>query len=205
MEIKFENIVLRDMKQSDIADYVRWFTTETEWMDWDAPWEKETLDADAQRESWTEYYESMQEMPDDRIHCHFEIESEGRHIGWVSSYLTDENYEWISARQVKNGQKANRTIGITVGESSIWGKHLGTNALRAFIRYYADHGCKEIYTQTWSGNVRMIHVAEKLGFQECNRVKEECEVDGQKYDSLTFMLRISEYQHGTQEWRKHRC
>ena len=33
MERRFNKIVLRDMKKSDIADYVRWFTTETEW-DW---------------------------------------------------------------------------------------------------------------------------------------------------------------------------
>ena len=39
MEIKFENIILRDMIESDIEDYVRWFTTETEWSKTDAPWE----------------------------------------------------------------------------------------------------------------------------------------------------------------------
>lgn len=190
MEIQFNNIILRDMKESDIEDYVRWFTTETQWMDWDAPWETDRLDAETERKNWTEYYESMREMPDEVTRWKFEIEAEGRHIGWVSSYLTDENYEWISPKQVKDGQKVHRTVGIDICESSIWDKHLGTNALCAFIRYYADHGCKEIYTQTWSGNVRMIHVAEKLSFQECNRDKGEREVRGEKYDGLTFMLKI---------------
>ncbi len=104
MEIQFKNILLRDMKESDIEDYVRWFTTETQWMDWDAPWEIDRSDANTERRSWTEYYESMREMPDDVPRWKFEIDCEGSHIGWVSSYLTDENYEWISARQVKNGQ-----------------------------------------------------------------------------------------------------
>ena len=36
MKIEFENIVLRDMSESDIEDYVRWFTTETEWSKTDA-------------------------------------------------------------------------------------------------------------------------------------------------------------------------
>ncbi len=188
MEIQFNNIVLRDMKESDIEDYVRWFTTEIQWMDWDAPWETEMLDADAERKRWTEYYESMREMPDDVTRWKFEIESAGRHIGWVSSYLTDENYEWISAKQVKDGQTVHETIGICICESNLWGKHLGTNALCAFIRYYAEHGCEEIYTQTWSGNVRMIAVAEKLGFEICNRIVDEREVQGEKYDALTFVL-----------------
>ena len=39
MEIKYKNIILRDMIPSDIEDNVRWNTTETEWSDYDAPWE----------------------------------------------------------------------------------------------------------------------------------------------------------------------
>lgn len=58
MRIEFENIVLRDMIESDIEDYVRWFTVEREWKNWDAPWEKEDTDAEAERKRWTEYYES---------------------------------------------------------------------------------------------------------------------------------------------------
>ncbi len=192
MEIQYENIVLRDMKASDIEDYVRWFTTETEWMDWDAPWESNESDADTERQRWTKYYQSMQKMPDDVTRWKFEIEYQGKHIGWVSSYMIDENFDWIAEEHVKEGQKVYRTVGISICESAIWGKHVGTNALRAFIQYYADHGCEEICTQTWSGNVRMIRVAEKTGFQECNRVTDECEVGGKKYDGLTFVLHLKQ-------------
>ena len=31
MQIKYENIILRDMIETDIEDYVRWFTAEREW------------------------------------------------------------------------------------------------------------------------------------------------------------------------------
>ena len=34
-------IVLRDVIESEIDDFVSWNTTEIEWMNWDAPWEKE--------------------------------------------------------------------------------------------------------------------------------------------------------------------
>lgn len=43
MKIESDNIILRDMIESDIEDYVRWFTVEREWENWDAPWEKEDL------------------------------------------------------------------------------------------------------------------------------------------------------------------
>ena len=45
-----------------------------------------------------------------------------------------------------------------------------------------------IYTQTWSGNARMLRCAKKLGFVECDRDVGALEIDGQKYDGLTFKI-----------------
>ena len=39
MEFKFRNVVLRDMGEADIEDEIRWNTVETQWAQWDAPWE----------------------------------------------------------------------------------------------------------------------------------------------------------------------
>ena len=102
MKIEFDNMILRDMIESDIEDYVRWFTVEREWENWDAPWEKEDTDAEAERKRWTEYYESRKNRPDDVRRYGLEIEWNGRHIGSVSAYRIDENYEWI--RNAENGQ-----------------------------------------------------------------------------------------------------
>ena len=79
MEIKFKNIILRDMIESDIDDYVRWFTTETEWAKNDAPWEPVESDEEAERASWREYFESVKDLPDDVRRWKFEIEWNGRH------------------------------------------------------------------------------------------------------------------------------
>ncbi len=187
MRIKFKNIVLRDMIESDIEDYVRWFTVEREWENWDAPWEKEDTDEESERRSWTEYYESRKKRSDDLRRYKLEIEWNGRHIGWVSAYNVDENYEWI--RKVENGQTARLAVGIDICEPNLWGNGIGTNALLAFINYHLKSGESEIYTQTWSGNVRMIHCAENLGFIECNRNVGTREIDGQQYDGLTFRLK----------------
>ncbi|MBR6826241.1 MAG: GNAT family N-acetyltransferase [Oscillospiraceae bacterium] len=116
----------------------------------------------------------------------FEIEWNGRHVGWVSSYPIDEHYEWIG--DDKEGQVVYRAVGIDICEPDAWGKGVGVNALRAFIQYYFEHGIDTIYTQTWSGNVRMLRCAEKLGFTECNRNVGTREVNGQKYDALTFKV-----------------
>ena len=117
MKIEFNNIILRDMIKSDIEDYVRWFTVEREWENWDAPWEKEDTDEEAERKKWTEYYESVKDHSDDTLRWKFEIEWNDRHIGWVSSYCIDENYEWIG--KPKDGQIAYRAIGIDICEPTI--------------------------------------------------------------------------------------
>ncbi len=184
MRIEHKNIVLRDMIESDIENYVRWFTTETKWSDADAPWEPIKSDEETERNSWREYYETVKDIPDDARRRKFEIEWNGRHIGWVSSYLIDENYEWIG--KTEEGQIFYRAIGIDICESDVWGNGIGTNALRAFMNYYFENGVDELYTQTWSGNVRMLRCAQKLDFVECNRNVGIREMNGEKYDGLTL-------------------
>lgn len=188
MELRSENIVLRDMLASDIEDYVRWFTTETKWSDFDAPWESLIFDEASERKGWTEYYEAVKNMPEKAIRWKFEIESERQHIGWVSSYLIDENFDWIAFDSVREGQQVHRAVGIDICESHFWCKGVGTEALRTFLNYYFKNGFNTLYTQTWSGNGRMLRCAEKLGFKECDRCKDEREVGGQKYDGLTLVL-----------------
>ena len=38
MEIAYRDILLRDRREQDIADWIRWNTVQTQWTQWDAPW-----------------------------------------------------------------------------------------------------------------------------------------------------------------------
>ena len=78
-------------------------------------------------------------------------------------------------------------FGIDIPPQSCRGKGYGYEAFKAAIEYLASKGMKEIYTQTWSGNTRMIALAEKLGFREVCRKKDFREVRGEKFDGLTFV------------------
>ena len=173
-------ITLRDMRESDIEDYVRWFTRDTGWMDSDAPWEgKSESTAEEERKGWTEYYESVKNLPEDTVRWKYDIDLDGKHIGWVCWY-DDLDY-------VENPEGI-RAVGIDLPEESIYNRGAGTEALRQFIDYLKEHGSASGYTQTWSGNTRMLRVAEKLGFTEVYRKKGFREVNGQKYDAVTLKL-----------------
>lgn len=189
MEIRYKNIVLRDMNESDIADEIRWYTVETDWAHWDAPWEmeQEILNFDAEKHRQKEL-ENLAK-PLDEIRWGFEIDTAGgKHIGSVSSYMINGEFEWTPINSAKPGEKLLRTVGIGICESAFCEKGLGTNALAAFIKYLLESGETEIYTQTWSGNIRMVKCAAKLGFEVCRRKENFRHVRGKDYDGLTFRL-----------------
>ena len=83
-----------------------------------------------------------------------------------------------------------RTSWIDICERTYWNKGVGTQVLVAFVNYYIDHGINEIHTQTWSGNHRMVNLAKRIGFLECNCLENSILARGNTYDSLTFKLDI---------------
>lgn len=193
--LKDDQIILRDFKDSDIEKRIYWETTETEWQLWDAPWETESLTEIEKKKELEDYIENMKgwaekfhTMPDTQRRYGFQIcTCEDNYIGWCNSYYIDEEYNYS-----KSGTKC--TIGIDIPEIYQRGKGYAFHALCLFIDYLLKHGEDEIYTQTWSGNKRMIHLAQKLGFEECCRKSEIRKVRGKVYDGLTFRLNMNSYQ-----------
>ena len=187
MEIKYQSIVLRDFIESDIEDEIRWMNVDTAWMKADTPWEEiEPFDEDEIRKNWMY---NIQNMPPEAVRCRLEIEVDGKHIGFVSAYYVDENYEWIPFDEIEKDTSVFRALGIEICESNYWCRGIGRQALNAYMDYFAEMGETTFVLETWSGNHRMIKCAEKIGFVECKRNIGTREVGGQKYDGLTFVFR----------------
>ena len=193
--LRIKDIILRDFKESDIDKRIYWETVETEWQQWDGPWEYEGMTEGQKQEELQAYIESMKEwavavVPSEKKRKTFQIDvcdPEPIYIGWVNSYYLDEKYSFT---RVVTDQCA---IGIDIPDVSVRGKGYAYQALGLFIDYLFKSGEKEIYTQTWSGNKRMIHIAEKMGFEECCRKVDLRTVQGKKYDGLTFRLNKDRY------------
>lgn len=190
-----KEIILRDFVESDIASRIRWETEETEWQMWDAPWEYDGLTEEDKRQELEGYVAQMQtwpqkyrDMPEDEMRYAFQIETaDGQYIGWVSAYCIDDTFTYTDG----NGHIA---IGIDIPEMSARGKGYAYAALCAFIGYLRTWGVEEIYTQTWSGNARMIHIAQKMGFEECCRKTGIRQVRGGIYDGVTFRLNMEKFE-----------
>ncbi len=191
MILKDDTVLLRDFKREDIAKRIEWETEKTEWQLWDGPWEYEGLTEEQKKEELQKYIKAMEKwaalyetLPDEMPRKSFQIcTPEGEYVGWCSSYFINEDFD-----SDKDGDRL--AIGIDLPEESARGKGLATHALELFMAYLRKLGFTELYTQTWSGNERMIGLAEKLGFTECGRESKECTVRGQQYDGLTFRIEL---------------
>lgn len=177
-------VILRDMIESDIEDYVHWFSEPSEnndWDRWDAPWEWEETTPDAEREVWTRRYQSVQALAPDAPRWRFEIEADGTHIGWVSAYT---DLGWL------DNPDELPAIGIDIPLRTHRGHGYGKAALQLFMEYWKKQGYRQLYTQTWSGNMPMLQLAQRLGFREIARTKNLREVDGKRYDAITMMINL---------------
>ncbi|MBR0200273.1 MAG: GNAT family N-acetyltransferase [Oscillospiraceae bacterium] len=189
MKIVMNDVVLRDYLPSDVEDEVRWTNIDTAWFYADTPWmTMEPVDPDELR---ADMMEIMSNMLEDAIRWRFEIEVDGRHIGMVSSYYLDENYEptpWESIDQRRNAEENHsiRALGIEICEMDCWGKGIGTKTLTALMDYYRSLGEHRFLLETWSGNDRMLGCAKKLGFTEAKRTKAAYVVNGKEYDVLVL-------------------
>lgn len=186
MEIRYKDILLRDMIEADIDDWLRWYNEDTAWSDWDAPDEElERVEAESYR---AEQLRRLS-VPLEGMRSFFEIATaDGHHIGMVTSYAIGPDFKWLSWRDARERGDFSFTVGIDICDSRFWGRGYGTRALAAFIRYLLEERMGPLYLQTWSGNERMLRSAAKLGFVECFRRKGDRFIRGGVYDSITLRL-----------------
>ena len=199
MQIKYKDIVLRDYRESDIEDEVRWNTVDTAWGDWDAPWEREesfrAFDEVAYRRRRLDWL-AAKAPKGDELRWSLEIDTaDGTHIGAVAAYLMTADFQWRDhGPEEVPGPDTPVALGLDIMDSGYWSGGWGTKALTAWVRYWLDRGCRELYTQTWSGNTRMIGLAKKLGFVEYLRKPGIRQVRGEVYDGLTFRLDVGRWE-----------
>ncbi len=86
-------------------------------------------------------------------------------------------------------------IGVVIFEDEYLSKGFGTEALQLWINYLFTHSDEHrLGLDTWSFNQRMLHVAEKLGFQLEGSQRELQFWQGQWLDLVHFGLLREEWE-----------
>ena len=131
MQIKYKDGVLRDYRESDIEDEVRWNTVDTEWGLWDAPWEKEeyfrTFDPEVYRRRRLDWLRAKAPKGDGP-RWFLEIDTAGgAHIGTVAAYLMTEDFQWREhGPEEAPGPDTPVALGLAICDSAYWSGGWGT-------------------------------------------------------------------------------
>lgn len=178
-----ERVLLRDPIPSDAIAYVHWMG-HGEWRSFDAPWEDDGGPVTAARAAELKrHFVEMcaQEPPHPRVRP-FIATRDNLPIGWVSRYgETRSPRAWL--------------VGIDICDDRYLNQGLGTEALKLWIDYlFENSDLHRLGLDTWSLNVRMAHVARKIGFVFEGAQRELVEWRGKWLDLLHFGMVRSEWE-----------
>lgn len=104
-------------------------------------------------------------------------------LGTVTWYWQSEETNWLS-------------VGIAIFDDTYWSRGIGFEALGLWSQLLFDTKSElvRLDLRTWSGNIGMIKLAEKLGYQEEARFRMARIVNGEYYDGMGYGILRSEWE-----------
>ncbi|WP_232698271.1 GNAT family N-acetyltransferase [Brevibacillus daliensis] len=178
LNIAGSRVVLRDLTDSDIQKFwnFHYLAEDREFLNWNGPYKPiEELPF----EKWaTRYQNDLTLVGTDEAREVLVIEIDGECRGTVGRYWVDKVTNWCE-------------IGIVIYDSSYWSGGYGFEAFSLWIDYlFEKMDVVRLGIATWSGNERMINLAEKCGMSMEARIRKARIVRGEYYDSIKMgMLR----------------
>jgi hypothetical protein len=194
--LRCRSVTLRNQRDADIEDVVRWETIQTWWMLWDGPDKRKAEEPCSSPELRAERIRQRErerfDKPIPGVRMRFEVDGPtGTHLGWTNRYrLPDDLPDDPPDTGQTGDEEADRfAVGICLPdlERGVPGIGMLALALHSAYRFKMD-ACPLLYTETWSGNLSMIGLAARLGFEECRRLTGVRLIRGRAYDSLRFVL-----------------
>ena len=176
--LKGNKITIRTIEESDIKllwDLV--FKEENpEWKKWDAPYFPFSI------QEYSVYKENLQLRLKEEPLSQLIVENEGEIIGTVSFYWEHKPTRWLE-------------MGIVIYDSAYWNGGYGTEALRLYRDLlFENMEIGRVGLTTWSGNERMMKVAEKIGMQLEGRMRKCRYYNGTYYDSIRMGMIREEWE-----------
>lgn len=170
--LRGKHVLLRPLASGDLRRCVKWFS-DPEVTYFLGRAAGITL---AEEERWFREYEGKR---DEQI---FAIEVRGSHVGNVGLHKVDRDH-----------RKAD--LGIVIGESDLWSKGHGTDAIRAVLRYaFQALGLHKVSLDVLEYNHRAIRVYEKVGFVREGVRREDVYKDGRFVDVVRMGILDREFE-----------
>jgi putative hydrolase of HD superfamily len=178
-----KKIVLRDWLMADLPVYQGWLSPEQEWKQFNGPYY--VMDESKVPERIGRLREAIEaaEWSDPRLRLVIANKADNRFMGVVSRYWESEETNWLS-------------VGIVIHDPGHWGGGIGFEAFGLWSDYILRSmpDLVRVGLGTWSGNVRMMRLAEKLGFLQEACFRKARIVRGEYYDSMGYGVLREEWE-----------
>ncbi|MEZ4614216.1 MAG: GNAT family protein [Caldilineaceae bacterium] len=185
--LQTQNVILRDWRYEDLLLYEEWLQPGQRWQESDGPYEPSLtpVEIDEQIARISTVIESG-DPPTPRRRLVISLtdggEAADRMIGTVSA-------DWE--------QQASQSInlGISIFDPAYWRQGIGYCALGLWTQYLFDElpALVRLGLRTWSGNVGMVRLAQKLGFQEEMRLRQARIVNDTYFDAVGYGVLRTEW------------
>ena len=110
------------------------------------------------------------------------VEADGEIIGEVDADWVDKHNDWLE-------------VGVVIYKPEYWGGGYGSEAFRLYIDYiFSNTPIHRLGMTTWSGNVRMIKTAQKIGMKEEACIRQVRRVNGNYYDAIKMGILRDEWE-----------
>jgi RimJ/RimL family protein N-acetyltransferase len=178
------NIVLRELELKDLEDYFYWNLPSREFHKFNGPYYRKRSEEEL-RKHIEELKLLLLEGEKNALKNKKIIANKDTDeiIGSVNWYWKSQETLWME-------------IGIVVFNDEYWGHGIGYKALRMWIDEVFAQNPKliRIGLSTWSGNERMMKLAEKIGLKREAVYRKARIVDNQYYDSVSYGILKEEWQ-----------
>jgi RimJ/RimL family protein N-acetyltransferase len=179
IEINGDKIILKEATTEDIDELYYWKYEEKEQAakKWNGPYiPEETKTKMEYIEAWQRDNEIFPNVPGSMV-----IYVNEKMIGSVGSYWVDRNTNWLET-------------GIVIYDKDFWNGGYGSEAYKLWIDFlFKSTNIHRLGMSTWSGNMRMMKVAEKIGMQEEARIRNARMVNGEYFDAIKMGILREEW------------
>jgi RimJ/RimL family protein N-acetyltransferase len=188
IHIPGKRVALRDWRDDDLPALAEWLRPGHRWQELDGPYYPKPTE-DEIPAIIARYRERIATPPDPRTTLAIADAATDALVGSVNWYWESQETLWLS-------------LGIVLYDETRWGQSLGYEALGLWSDYLfaAMTQIVRLDLRTWSGNVGMMRLAQKVGYREEARFRKARIVAGQHYDGMGYgVLReewTARYPHG---------
>lgn len=177
-------IILRDINREDLNSYMELNHPNREFHKFNGPYYEKTTLEDLKKQ--VDLYRERINNKEANILNNSKViinPINNELIGKVNWYWKSKETNWLE-------------IGIVVFNSNYWGQGIGYLALKEWIDtiFSENKDLARIGLSTWSGNTRMMKLAQKLGLYLEATYRKARIVEGQYYDSISYGVLREEWE-----------